>query len=1341
MSEPLTPEQVKAGRALLAMSQQELAAAARVSPSTVADFERGSRTPVANNAQAIREALESRGIQFIAGGAVDRSLLPSPPRAPQPGALMRWVDATHLAQWGERRDGQADLPEVLRRLIYAAKGPAAAVRFPSGDSVHLPGWDGVCTIDVGDQFIPDGVSVWEIGARRGSVKGKADEDYVTRTTNPRGVDPAKTTLVHVTPRRFANKDVWEAEKRAEGVWRQVRVLDADDLVTWLEMYPAVAQWLAVKIGRRPKGLRNLEEAWAEWIRASETPLNADTILTDRDDDAAAVLKWAKDEPAILPIQADSPDEAIAFLYAAFSDLPEAYRLSYLSRCVVATDNETARDLIGVGSPLYVVATDPDPGLAQRLVDYGHHVYATIGSDATALTAARRLARPWAHGLKLALIRGGLAEQAAHQLARGAGRSVTVLRRIMPAALAYKPAWAVNSPPELVSAMLAGAWDEKSALDRRIVSALAGCAYEQVETALAPLAAMVGGPLIRSGSIWKIVSLRDLWTLVAPQLTTSQLARFEAAYHQVLGAVDPRFEATRNSTWFEREGEFGEEASPALRRGLAQTMIALGVYPDAAKGIIEPARHADLAITKLLSNADAKLWWSLSRDFRGLAEASPTAFLDAVDAALDGDDPPLMSLFRSDEGFLTRTEYLSELLWALEMLARSPDFLMRSALLLARLAEVDPGGSWGNRPDASLRRIFVTWSPQTYAPFDKRLKVIDAIVRRHPAAGWDLLVALAPRSHDSSEPSPQPDWRDFTPDGDEEQITWAAVWEAARAIGERLLAQVDSDGARWRTLLSLWANFEPAWRGEAAKQLETYARALDDPPEREALRDELRGLLQKHRSFADAQWAMAEKELAPLDAIFQGLEAISPAERHRWLFRPNHDRLRPNMSFENLEAELEVEHAAAADELLKSLSVDELFAFARTVTLHHELGRAIAKAGVADATKDAILKRGLLAEDPSEADLGLGVLFSLTRANGAAWLDALWERAIREGWGDRAEHRIVRAMPITAETWDRIAARSPQLDRVYWSSLSPFAIPGGSDQERVAAKMIEVGRAHEILGWLAHHLAHGPSGALLVRTLRAAATEPMGKRDATMFSYYAGLIFNRLEADPAVSEDEIVQLEWIYFQALCHSQRAPKTLHRALARDPKFFADLIKAIFLPAKDSDVVEPPIEDMEQARKLASQAYDVLHDWATVPGSDDSGVINGVALETWIKQARKLCSDAARGEVGDVRIGEILSASLRQPDEPWPPEPVREVIEMVRSKAVERGLEMGVYNRRGVTVRNPTDGGDQERELAQRYRRDAEALRFDWPRTAACLDRIAETYEADARRQDEHTEQRDWL
>lgn len=60
----LTPEQCRAARGWLDWSQNDLAAAANVSQSTVRDFEKGRRIPIANNLEAIRAALEARGLGF-----------------------------------------------------------------------------------------------------------------------------------------------------------------------------------------------------------------------------------------------------------------------------------------------------------------------------------------------------------------------------------------------------------------------------------------------------------------------------------------------------------------------------------------------------------------------------------------------------------------------------------------------------------------------------------------------------------------------------------------------------------------------------------------------------------------------------------------------------------------------------------------------------------------------------------------------------------------------------------------------------------------------------------------------------------------------------------------------------------------------------------------------------------------------------------------------------------------------------------------------------------------------------------------------------------------------------
>lgn len=1339
----LLPEQIKAARALLAWSQQDLAAAAKVATSTVADFERGVRTPVTNNAQAIRDALEGEGLQFVAGGVVAKSMTVPPP-APQAGGLVRWINATDLSQWGERRDGQSGMPELISRLIYATVGADAEIRFPSDESIQFPGWDGVCVVAAGAPFIPAGASVWEIGAQRNAIRAKAEEDFTKRTSDPLGRKPDETAFVFVTPQRFPSKEAWTSEKRALGVWRDVVVIDADDLVHWLERAPAVAQWLAVRIGRRPEGLRNMEEVWAEWIRATETPLTPDVVLVGRDVEQKSVLQWLRNPPEVIAIQAEAPDEAMAFLYASASPLPEPFRLAYWSRCVVADSPDIARRLIGLGTPLIVVVTEPEPGLARQLVDDGHHVFAVFGANATMVGGLQALPRPWRYDLERALSAAGVAEVDAHRWAHLSGRSITVLRRLMPAAPQFRTEWARTASPDLIAAMFAGAWVDHNPVDQEIVSELAGRPYAEVSAGLARLAEL-GGPLVRAGSVWKVVSLLDLWTQIAGQVSSDQFDRFENAFERVMGSINPRFDRAPKSPYYEEPGEFGEEPSPVLRRGLTEAMIALAVYPDRAQPAAGVADRPDRAVKRLLGDAPAGLWWSLSNDYQYLAEAAPTAFLDALEDGLEGTEPAVLSLFRSDEGFLHPTEYLSHLLWALEMLARSPEYLTRAALLLARLDAVDPGGKWGNRPGASLRRIFVTWSPQTYASPEQRLRVIDRVLQTVPSAGWKLLLNLAPKSHDVSEPSSKPSWRDFTPDVPE-TVTWQTVGTAAREIGQRLLIAAGDDVGRWRKLIKLWGSFDPEWRKQAITKLGELAASPLEPEDAEALRDTLRGFLHQHRAFADAEWAATETELAPLDDLLDRLEPKRAEDRVRWLFKAGAGSRRPGISWQDQQAELEADQSKAADDLVAELDVEGIFAFAQTTTLHSALGLALSRSAASAELKRALLHRGLRSTDTAEAGLGIGLFYGLREQDAGdkdIWTRDRWREAIDEDWGETAEERIVDALTPSAAVWADVAARSRTLSIAYWKAISIFRLPDDADVATVVDHMIEANRSREAVAWLGNIIGSKPDGQILIRTLRAAAEsdERLEGNDATMFGYYVGLILDRLDEDPDVTEQDIVGLEWIYFQALRHSQRPPRTIQRALARDPELFTYLIRLIYLPAKDSGVVEDAPENPERTADLASQAYDVLHEWSRVPGSDDQGLIDASALEDWVKVVRKTLHEAGRGDIGDSKIGDILSAARRTADEPWPPQPVREIIEMVRSRHLESGFEIGVYNRRGVTTRMPHDGGGQERDLAARYRADAEALRFDWPRTAACLERIASTYDHDAEREDISAQQRDWL
>ena len=184
-----------------------------------------------------------------------------------------------------------------------------------------------------------------------------------------------------------------------------------------------------------------------------------------------------------------------------------------------------------------------------------------------------------------------------------------------------------------------------------------------------------------------------------------------------------------------------------------------------------------------------------------------------------------------------------------------------------------------------------------------------------------------------------------------------------------------------------------------------------------------------------------------------------------------------------------------------------------------------------------------------------MLFVMCKQRGEGFAGDLWQTAINEGWGERAELRIVQAMPVSAATWQSIAARSPSLEQAYWKNIPIHWLPWEPDLEAIVEKLIAVNRSRDAVRWLGRHISGKSSGKLLVRALRAAThAEPKSdSNDVTMFGHYVGVILDRLENDPSVGEDIIVQLQWSYIQTLRYSQRRPHILHRALARRRSFLS--------------------------------------------------------------------------------------------------------------------------------------------------------------------------------------------
>lgn len=1340
----LNPSLVRKARALLAWSRDDLATEAKVHSSTVTDLERGSRHISEDNARAIRSALTSNGIQFSSMGEVLGPVVPTLSPSVRHGTPVRWVNSDDLAAWASRADGPVNLPTLMTYLIRATHGSSAHLHFPSDGGVRHPGWDGLSNVETGSIYVPAGETGWELSAQREKVATKIKGDYSKRTEDPQPLIPNSSACVFVTLQHWPKKEKWAKAKKAEGPWRDVRVYDADDLVHWIEMTPAVGLWLAIHLGKRPPGTRELDAAWKEWSLATRWPLTEDLVLCDRDQSSAKVLRWLRAGPSVLSLQSTSSEEVVAFFHATLGELPEDAALAYRAHCLVV-DAPAARALVNSPAPVILVLTEPEPGLAESLVANGHFVLQAYDQGVSSRGEVLTLERPSREGIALALQAAGIPVHRSKVLARDSARNLTVLRRLIPVAPGREPNWAQATPPRaLLAALLAGGWDEDQEADRDCLAALAGAPYEQIVGELTPYVGQFDSPLQKIGSSWRIASPYDAWLVLARSLSRPDINRFEAAAHAVLGAVDARFEMPPQERWMAGVRGINCNYSELLRHGIGQVLILLALWGDQAHAVGDASRRADSIVANLLSGATQSRWWSLSRDFRLLAEASPVEFLSAVDDSLDQCEPPISVLFEDDSGDVFGAEHLSDLMWAMETLAWSPDLLPRVTSTLARLAAIDvKPRRYSNGPARSLREMHLLWNPQTYATLDERLQSLDLLRKRQGDMAWNLMLGILPSAHDSATPSPAPLWRDFSIDS-VEVVTRELIKTGAISVSQRLLADVGTDAARWTSLIDRIrdVSLDPSVLLTAFEEAEPRITSETD---RSLIWDKLRRVLHHNREFGSAPWALTSSVLDRLDLMYSRFAPKDLLQQVAWLFQ--NGAALPNPSAGDWAArdgELHGARVEAAKAIFGSGGAAAILSLAGLAEAAGTLGRAIYDARLPAADIESLIEASLQANEGRAHDLACGLIVSAFVDFKEAWGSALIKKVRARSWGEAAIVTTLLAFPPSRWIWDQTAEIGGGVERSYWSRTPTLWISGGTEEFAYAIRhLIDVGRARSALSMIRPQANIYVATELLIELLNAAVDQSSSgdsdSSDSTMFQYYVAEAFKSLDARDDVQHDAIVMLEWRYLQVLEHSSRPAKALLDALSEQPSLFIEMLKSICHPSEESGLRDQDA-DPERAGVSASQAYRLLDLWDRLPGTLEDGTIDYEVLEAWIREARSQAGAIGRRDAAEGRIGNMLSASPPGLDGNWPAEPVREVLDGFRSRSMLEGFRVGKYNRRGISTRMPGDGGEQERGLSAQFRNWAKAIAGHHPYTSKALEDLAKDYDQDALRHDEDAKRMDW-
>lgn len=1261
-------------------------------------------------------------------------------------ARLGLAERDDLVQWGQSQGAPADLPDLVRQLILETAPGLVSLGFPVGVGVYGSSWDGTAKATKAGLNVPAGLSLWELSTR-GDVNTKADDDYAKRTTTPDGTATEKAAYVAVSTRTWRDRVNWANGKRADGRWRDVQALGVDDLDTWLKSSPVTHAWLSEKLGLQPHGITTAQAWWERFAQATDPALTAKIVLAGRDT-VAADLRQRLDEPGrVLTIAGPSDEDVLAFVAAVAVAAADVDGGALLARAAYLDTVEAFRRWRDLKRALVLAALSEE--VATEMGGSAHHLIVPVVGTRGDLTLPPIDAQLAAAALKEA----GLEERAADEvgqllrLSLRAGR-----RRVAAKPELHQPVWA-GAPIERLTRRitLLGKFVETVPGDVAVVQEVVGQEYAAVSDDVAALAAGADPLLVRLGATVGVVSPIDAWLLVGVALRNEDMEVFHTAALKVLTELDPRYELAPEEQW--QAGALGKtrEHSTDLRRGIAVTLALMGAYEQPVSGARLTSREwAAWIVRQVLEAANAddsgRAWASLDNVIPLLAEAAPDEFLDAVREALRGDGPLLAKLFTDakERSSLFGGNSHSGMLWAFETISWSPDHFGGVVDLLARWAVVDPGGSYANRPAATLADFFRAWYPQTSVSADRRLAVLDRLRERHPDTAWPLLLALLPELHGVAMPIAQPTFRDWARRA---EPTRADVLGFYDAVGARVLVDADVNGARLTVLVDHLPTLPPTTRAELFDRLETAREDLAEDA-RPELWSIMRAEAAKNREFRSAVWALPEPDLERLEAIADAYQPDDAVARTRWLFDEHLPSL-PGADRGDGFAQYSLALATARSEATAELATEgwpALLAFARSIKLPWFFGAALADAGVGGIEDELV---ALLGGDDA-ADLALAGSYFSARFRAEGW-PALEPWLEDENLSACQRSRLLLEAHDYPAVWDRLGEAA--LSEAYWRE---FRINGlGADFAHVAtvvSALFGVGRFGAGLDMLNLYLGDdaGPDWAELVADgLEALLTLDSAAEVRQLSQYGLRTLFNHLERVD-FDRERLARLEWAYLPAF-EFEPAPPTLAGYLAENPAFFVDVICRVFRPGdedarqdtaadetdEDEDFDAADEELDEQAVEIARNGYRLLSEWRTLPGRDGT-IVDGDVLARWVDEARSRLREVRRPRVGDNVIGKLLASCPPDPDGAWPCRPVREILEATESRQIEQGFGNEIFNSVGVTSRGVLDGGDQERDRGAVYREQAERFRDDFPRTAAILRDAAETFERQARDHDADAERR---
>ena len=859
-------------------------------------------------------------------------------------------------------------------------------------------------------------------------------------------------------------------------------------------------------------------------------------------------------------------------------------------------------------------------------------------------------------------------------------------------------------------LLIGSWNGNNQYDKAVIEKISGISYERFETKARGLLAQNPDYLDLKNGLWKVKNKKQLAEQCRNSLENNAINQlFENAT-----SICYQNNRSIETDWpYILSGSGHYDNSNELRKGIIEGICILRYSaPQLIKGNErEVENKCVLFIRKLLHNCDWVRWASIQDQLLYIAEINPDSYLKELEWNIVHNTSNILKLFpKKEDNIFESRNYMSQVLWSLEMLSWLPEHLV-SAIRCLGLLEALPYDktSWSNTPINSITSILLPWYPQTNGDREKQKASLIGLKADNFDVFWRAITNLLPGQTTTTSGNPKPQYiptdipkeiNVSRKDIDDQYKAYVSLAIENANVKSRLTDLVDVIDYMDDTSLDLF---------------------LEKIDEMQTLSDEQRKMawIKMCDSVMRMQKKQSESNNIRIAKINSAITKIEPTDirvKYQRLYLDNAYYLSNGQYADNWKR-IEEDKANAIHDIYSSYGILEVETFGKEV---HNLLDVGLKFGSKIETSIMLEIVDMYHDHRVSKDFFSACFRGFISVCGVT--DIINQASVVFNKDYIAD--ILAMIPFCSDMISIICELDSSEKRYWEKALIGYSYDGDNNVlQFVTDKLTKHQRYASAVNIVGNSDFERVFSVEQICSLLQNAGTKKSVRNEKIDEHAVQKLIGWLQKQDTVSIETLSDIEFIYLPVLGHhSGVEPKAIRIRLGLDADYFCNMMETVYRRKTDKSTGN------KLSKELSNRFYRILFEYNAVPGVTWDGVFNEKLFAEWMGKVVPWSKENDRYEVTMHTIGAGLSYSTSS-DSEFPPERIVTELNKPENEELRRGYLIGLSNQRGVHTVDPE--GKPELELAERFDKLAnKAENMGYTRYSDVLRELSSQYRDEAQR-----------